>query len=143
MKTFKAITGAALAVVLFLPALALSQPVQAPPTLGAVKSGEPACFQRAGVLDSVWQQVHAIRQNTHQQVTAICQNASLTPDQRHQQIKQAHALAKRQIDGLLTPQQLAGIKSCRAERRAERTGGGKSGAGGQGDVCAKIGGRAK
>jgi Spy/CpxP family protein refolding chaperone len=143
VKTLKAVMGAALALLVLMPGLALAQPVQTPPTVGGAKSGESACFQRAGVSDSVWQQVHAIRQNTHQQVTAICQNASLTPDQRHQQIKQVHALAKRQIDGLLTPQQLAGIKSCRAEHRGERTGGGKAGAGGHGDVCAKAGGRAK
>jgi Spy/CpxP family protein refolding chaperone len=139
MKTLKVITGATLAFLVLMPSVVLAQPVQAPPTVGAARSGESACFQKAGVPDSVWQQVHAIRQNTSQQVVAICQNASLTPDQRRQQIKQVHALAKRQIDALLTPQQLAGIKSCREEHRAERTAGGKSGGGGRGDVCAKAG----
>ena len=137
MKTLKSVKGAALASLLLMPGVALGQAVQAPPTVGAAKSGESACFQKAGVPDSVWQQVHAIRQNTKQQVDAICQNTSLTPDQQRQQIKQAHALAKRQIDALLTPQQLAGIKSCRAEHRAERTGSGKGGGGGH-DVCAKV-----
>ena len=142
MKLPKAVKGAALAFAVLVPGLALAQPVQAPPTVGAAKSGEAACFQKAGVSDSVWQQVQAILQSTHQQVAAICQNTSLTPDQQRQQIKQAHALAKRQIDALLTPQQLAGIKSCRAERRAENTGGAKAGGGGRVDVCAKVG-RAK
>jgi hypothetical protein len=141
MKMLKAVI--ALAWLVLLPGVSLSQPVQAPPTVGAAKTGESACFQKAGVPDSVWQQVQAIRQNAHQQVAAICQNTSLTPDQQRQQIKQMHALAKRQIDALLTPQQLAGIKSCRAERRAEHTGGAKGGGGGRGDVCAKVGGRTK
>ena len=133
MKILKA---ASAAVLILVPGLALGQPVQAPPTVGAVKTGESACFQKAGVPDSVWQQVYAFRQNTHQQVTAICQNAGLTPDQRGKQIKQVHAQAKSQVDALLTPQQLAGINPCRAERRMERTGDAKAG-GGSGDVCAK------
>ena len=115
-----------------VPGLTLGQAVQAPPTVGAVKSGESACFQKAGVPDSVWEQVHAIRQNADRQVTTICQNAGLTPDQRRQQIMQVRAQTKRQIDALLTPQQLAGIASCRAEKRMEQTSGG-----GRGDVCAK------
>lgn len=118
-----------------VPGLALGQAVQAPPTVGGVKSGESACFQKAGVPDSVWERVHAIRQNTDQQVTAICQNAGLTPDQRRQQVTRVHAQAKRQIDALLTPQQLAGIAPCRAEKRMEHTGDAKAGS--RGDVCAK------
>ncbi len=134
MKILKA---GSVAMLVLVPGLALGQPVQAPPTVGGVKSGESACFQKAGVPDSVWEQVHAIRQNADRQVTTICQNAGLTPDQRRQQITQVHAQAKRQIDALLTPQQLAGIESCRAEKRMERTGGAKAGGGGRGDACAK------
>jgi Spy/CpxP family protein refolding chaperone len=146
MKTVEAVSCAALLWLFLVPVLALGQQVQAPPTVGGGRAvapkGEAACFQKAGVPDSVWQQVHAIRQSAHQQVAAICLNTSLTPDQRQQQIKQAHAQAKRQIDALLTPQQLAGIKSCRAERHGDRTGGGgaRAGGGGRGDVCAKVGG---
>ncbi len=153
MKSLKAVRCAALLLLFLVPGLSLAQPVQAPPTVGggkagAAATGESACFQKAGVPDSVWQRVHAIRQSTHQQVTTICQNPSLTPEQRHQQIKRTHELAKRQIDALLTPQQLEGIKACRDERRTERTlegkaGGGKGGGGGHGDVCAKLGGGAR
>jgi hypothetical protein len=128
----KILNAGSAAVLILVPGLALGQAVQAPPTVGAVKSGESACFQKAGVPDSVWEQVHAIRQNADRQVTTICQNAGLTPDQRRQQITQIHAQAKRQIDALLTPQQLAGIEPCRAEKRMARTGGS-----GRGDVCAK------
>jgi Spy/CpxP family protein refolding chaperone len=120
------------AMLVLVPGLALGQAVQAPPTVGAVKSGESACFQKAGVPDSVWERVHAIRQNDDRQVTTICQNAGLTPDQRRQQITQVHAQARRQIDALLTPQQLAGIEPCRAEKRMAKAGGG-----GRGDVCAR------
>jgi len=125
------------AMLLLVPGLVLGQPVQAPPTVGGVKSGERACFQKAGVTDSVWERVHAIRQNADRQVTTICQNASLTPDQRRQQITQVRVQATRQIDALLTPQQLAGVESCRAEKRLERTGGARAGGGGRGEVCAK------
>jgi hypothetical protein len=128
----KILNAGSAAVLILVPGLALGQAVQAPPTVGAVKSGESACFQKAGVPDSVWEQVHAIRQNADRQVTTICQSAGLTPDQRRQQITQVHAQAKRQIDALLTPQQLAGIEPCRAEKRMARTGGS-----GRGDVCAK------
>ena len=134
MKTLKAASAALL---ILVPGLALGQPVQAPPTVGAVKSGESACFQKAGVPDSVWERVHAIRQNADRQVTTICQNAGLTPDQRRQQITRVHAQAKSQVDALLTPQQLAGINSCRADRRMEHTADAKAGGGGRGDVCAK------
>ena len=141
MSIVKAAGFVTLALVVFVPGASLAQPVQAPPTVGGAKTGEAACFQKAGVPDSVWEQVHSIRQNAHQQAATICQNASLTPDQRRQQVKQTHALAKRQIDALLTPQQLEGIKMCREERRMERTGGSKGGGGkggGRGDVCAKA-----
>ena len=140
MSTVKAVGCVMMALVILLPGASMAQSVQAPPTVGGAKTGEAACFQKAGVPDSVWEQVHSIRQNAHQQAATICQNASLTPDQQRQQVKQTHALAKRQIDALLTPQQLEGVKMCREERRMERTGGSKGGGkgGGHGDVCAKA-----
>jgi Spy/CpxP family protein refolding chaperone len=133
---------------LLVTGVALAQQAQAPPAVGgragARVKGEAACFQKAGVSDSVWQQVHSIRQNTHKQVAAICQNASATPEQKRQQIKQAHKQAKQQVDALLTPQQLAGIKECREERHAEHASGGKTGGkGGQGDSCAAVRGGTK
>jgi hypothetical protein len=63
---------------------------------------------------------------------------------KRQQIKQAHEEAKQQIDALLTPQQLAGIKECRQERQAGYASGGKTGGkGGRGEPCARMSGGAK
>lgn len=143
MKMAKAVCCTALPLMFLVTGMALAQQAPAPPSAGGMAGaplkGEAACFQKAGVSDSVWQQVQSIRQNAHNQVAAICQNASATPEQRRQQIRQAHEQAKQQIDALLTPQQLAGIKECREERHAERASGGKTGGkGGRGDSCAKM-----
>ena len=143
MKTMNAVGCAALVWLVVMPGLARAQQAQMPRGAGgkggALSKGEPACFQKAGVSDSVWQQVRSIRQKTVQQAAAICQNSTLTPEQKQQQVKQAHDQAEQQIDALLTPEQLAGVKSCRAERFSA----GKAGTGSPGDVCAKVGGAAK
>lgn len=143
MKSVMTVRCTVLVLTSLVTGMALAQQAQAPPAVGgkprAPLKGEAACFQKAGVPDSVSQQIHSIRQNTRKQMMAICQSASATPEQKRQQIKQAHEEAKQQIDALLTSQQLAGIKECREERHAGYASGGKAGGkGGRGDSCARM-----
>jgi len=103
------------------------------------RGGEGPCLQQAGVQRSVWQQMEEIHRNAREQVMAICQNTSLTPQQQHQQIKQIHEQAQQQADALVTAQQRQQVEQCRAQRREQS---GRAVAhvphGGGGNPCAKV-----
>ncbi|HTM39457.1 MAG TPA: hypothetical protein VL177_01020, partial [Terriglobales bacterium] len=75
----------------------------APGPRAARRGAEPPCFKQAGVSDATWQQILDIHKSTHQQVVGICENTSLKPQQKRQQIQQARQQAEQQVHGLLTP----------------------------------------
>jgi Spy/CpxP family protein refolding chaperone len=141
--------------VILLPALLLAQDQQntpppseaapnatAPGPQGRQRGAEPPCFKQAGVSDATWQQIRDIHKTTHQQMVSICENSSLSAQQKRDQIKQAFEQTEQQVHGLLTPQQQDAVKQCRQERRGDRKGmgGGMRGMrrGGGGDPCARI-----
>jgi len=74
------------------------------------------CWQQAGVSASAMQQRREIAQNAHSQENAVCTDSSLTPQQKLQQVREIRNQARTQEDGLLTSEQLAAIRSCRAQR---------------------------
>lgn len=138
---------AVLTVVLLTSAI-LAQPQQRPPAPGVApgaragrRGGESPCFKQAGVSEATLQQIRGIHRSTHQEVVGICENTSLSPQQKRQQIQEARKKGEQQVHGLLTPQQQGAIKQCRQERRAGRQGksGGMRGMRrGGGDPCARI-----
>lgn len=62
------------------------------------------------------QQRREIAQNTRTQENAVCTDSSLTPQQKQQQIREIRNQARSQEEGLMTSEQLAAIRSCRAQR---------------------------
>jgi hypothetical protein len=77
------------------------------------------------------QQRKQVEENTRSQVESVCNDSSLTPQQKEQKIHQLHQEAQQQVNGLITPQQEAALKSCRE---------GRGGRGGGPHVCAAHGG---
>lgn len=148
MRNCKASFLAVLIVILLTPGLLLAQEQQGAPPEGAApgpragrRGGEPPCFKQAGVSDDTWQKIMDVHKSTHQQVVGICENTSLNPQQKRQQIREARQQAEQQVHGLLTPQQQDAVKQCRQERRANRKGMGGGMRGmrrGGGDPCARI-----
>lgn len=148
MRNCKASFLAVLIVILLTPGLLLAQEQQGAPPEGAApgpragrRGGEPPCFKQAGVSDDTWQKIMDVHKSTHQQVVGICENTSLNPQQKRQQIREARQQAEQQVHGLLTPQQQDAVKQCRQERRGDRKGmgGGMRGMRREGgDPCARI-----
>ena len=50
-------------------------------------------------------QIQEIRENTKSQLQAVRNDSSLTPEQRHEKMRQIHGDANKQIDSVLTPEQ--------------------------------------
>lgn len=148
MRKSKGSLLAALMVVLLTPALLLAQDQQsAPPEAAAPgpqagrRGGEPPCFKQAGVSEDTWQKIRDIHKTSHQQVVSICENSSLSAQQKREQVRQAFQQTEQQVHGLLTPQQQDAVKQCRQERRGDRKGMGGGMRGmhrGGGDPCARI-----
>jgi Spy/CpxP family protein refolding chaperone len=152
MRKLKGSLLAALMVILFTPALLLAQDQesapppdaasQAPGPQAARRGAEPPCIKQAGVSDETWQKIRDIYKTTHQQVVSICENTSLSAQQKRDQVRQAFQQTEQQVHGLLTPQQQDALKQCRQERRGDRKGmgGGMHGMHrrGGGDPCARI-----
>jgi hypothetical protein len=88
------------------------------------------CWQQAGISQSALQQRKQIEESTHSQVEAVCSDSSLTPQQKQQKIRQLRQDARKQVEGLITPQQEQALKSCRAGRGEEPRIGGVHGGGG-------------
>jgi Spy/CpxP family protein refolding chaperone len=90
------------------------------------------CWQQVGVPQSAEQQRRQIEQSTRAEVEAVCSDSSLSQQQKQEKIRQLHAQARKQVEGLLSPQQEQAMKSCREQRNAGRSGGGMHGGGGRG-----------
>lgn len=102
------------------------------PANGAARH-EP-CWQQAGVQKSLMVQLASIQREAHTQADAVCSNASLTPQQKHQQVKEIHEQAFQKMSGLVTPDQRKALLECREERAANHSNSGGRGAGGCGGM---------
>ena len=148
MRKCKGSWVAVLIVILLTPAMLLAQEQSAPPSEAPApgaqagrRGGEPPCFKQAGVSDETWHKIMDIHKTTHQQVVSICENSSLSAQQKRDQVRQAFQQTEQQVHGLLTPQQQDAVKQCRQERRGDRKGMGGGMRGmhrGGGDPCARI-----
>ena len=78
-----------------------SAPAQPP----AAQAEEGAPLSKLGLSDEQKSQIHGIRKNSQRQVQAVKSNASLTPQQQAQQVRQIRRTAMQQVDGVLTPEQ--------------------------------------
>jgi hypothetical protein len=62
------------------------------------------------------EQRHAIERDTHSQVAAICENSSLTPQQKQQQARETREQGQQKMDALITAQQLSTLHACQQQR---------------------------
>ena len=146
MRKCKGSLIGALMLLLLTPALLRAQDQQSAPPPGAApgpqamrRGQEAPCFKQAGVSDETWQKIREIHKANHQNMVGICENSSLSAQQKRDQIRQAFRETQKQVHDLLTPQQQDAVKQCRKEHR-KNMGGGMGGrrGGRNGDPCARI-----
>jgi len=120
-------------------------PAGSNPNAGArpMRSGNAAalCFQKAGLDQSVMQELFSIQREARSQIQNVCSNTSLTPEQKHQQVEEIHQQTHAKIGGLITPEQQQELIACRQQQQggASHPGGrlgmgGGCGEGGQGGM---------
>jgi hypothetical protein len=95
------------------------------------------CWEVAGVSKAAIQQRRMITQQARQQVEAVCANASLSIQQKRQQIQQIRQRERQEIEALITPAQQETMRSCQEGRNGGHGGGGHLG-GGRGGPCGEI-----
>jgi hypothetical protein len=91
-------------------------------------NGTP-CWQVAGVEKSVMEQRWALERDTRSQVSAVCSESSLTPQQKQQKAREIRAQAKQKMEALMTPDQEKKLTACQQERGMSHPGGGEGGGG--------------
>ena len=74
------------------------------------------CWQQVGISKSAMQERAAIGRETRAQVEAVCANASLTPQQRQQEIRQIRQQARSREEALVSPSQQQALRACQQER---------------------------
>jgi hypothetical protein len=80
------------------------------------RSGQEPCWRQAGISQPVMEQRHTIERDTHSQVASVCENSSLTPQQKRQQAREIREQAQQKMDALITPQQLSTLHACQQQR---------------------------
>lgn len=122
------------ALVLFLPVcVVLAQNPSdspAPPPQRAIR--HEGCWQQAGVSRAIARQGREIELNTRSQIASVCNDSSLSQQQKRQQAHQLNEQAREQIRGLLTEQQAQAFLACREAR------GGHMGAGRGAGPCGQF-----
>jgi hypothetical protein len=86
------------------------------------------------------QQRRQIERTTHAQVQSVCADSSLSPQQKHEKIRQLHEQTRQQVEGLISPAQQQALRACQQERSAAHgghIGGGHHGGGGSGP-CGEL-----
>lgn len=81
------------------------------------------CWQEAGVTKATMEERRSIEQGSRAEIQSVCENSSLSPEQRREQIRSIHQRTSQQVNALISPQQREAIKSCQ-QARASHTGGG-------------------
>jgi len=85
------------------PTAPVQQPAQPPLTEG--ERGAP--LNKLDLSNDQKKQIHEIRKQAQQQVQAVRNDTSLTPQQQTQQIRQIRHKSAQQVDAVLTPEQRA------------------------------------
>ena len=88
------------------------------------------CWRQAGIDRSVAEQRHTIERDSHFQVETVCEDSSLTPRQKQQQVREIRQQAKQKEDALLTPSQQQALRACQQQRAADHPSAHNGGGGG-------------
>jgi ABC-type sugar transport system substrate-binding protein len=104
-------------------------------------SGSPArqepCWKQAGITRPVMEQRRAIERDAHSQIAAVCENSSLTPQQKQEQAHEIRQQEQQKVDAIVTPEQQSAIRSCQQQRG--RNGGANEGHHPGGSPCGNFG----
>jgi Spy/CpxP family protein refolding chaperone len=147
MRKLRLLAGAACLVVLSAGVMAQVHPSStggqgSSTTPGSRRGRQQPCWQQVGISQSAEQQHRQIEESTRSQVEAVCTDSSLSQQQKQQKIRQLHEVARKQTDGLLSPQQEQAMKACREQRSSGRGTGGHAthggGARGGGGPCGEM-----
>jgi hypothetical protein len=82
------------------------------------RNHQEPCWKQAGLSRSVMEQHRSIEADAHSQVASVCENSSLTPAQKQQQVREIHHQAEQKMNALITPEQQATLHACQQQRRA-------------------------
>ncbi len=96
--------------------VALAQSGAAPSAAPPPHAHQEPCWRQAGIDRSIMEQRHAIEDDAHSQVQAVCESTSLTPQQKRKQVREIHEQAREKSDALITADQLRALHSCQQER---------------------------
>jgi hypothetical protein len=112
-------------------------PVRVPPALHA---RQQPCWQQVGISHSAMQQRRQIERSTHAQVQSVCADSSLSPQQKHEKIRQLREQARLQVEGLVSPSQQQALRACQQERSVAHGGhiGGVHHGGGDSGPCGEL-----
>jgi hypothetical protein len=102
---------------------------------GTTPTHQKPCWQQAGISQSALQQRKQIEESAHSEIESVCSDSSLTPQQKQQKIHQIHEQAQKQAGGVISSQQEAALKSCRASRGEAPHMGGMHGGGPCGEMA--------
>src|SRR5258708_1408480 len=142
MSGNKTVLSALLTLIILSAALAENATAQAPirtrPSTapGTTNPRLEPCWEVAGVSKAAIQQRRMITQQARQQVEAVCANASLSIQQKRQQIQQIRQRERQEIEAVITPAQQEAMRSCQQGRNGGH-GGGDLG-GGHGGPCGEM-----
>ena len=81
-------------------------------------AGHIPCAKQIGISPAAMQQRRAIMEAAKTKVQGICQDGSLSPQQKKEQIHQIHQEAVQQAEGLIPAAQLEALKKCQHEQAA-------------------------
>ncbi len=91
---------------------------------------EQPCWQQVGIPRSAIERRRQIEQNTHSQLQAVCNDSSLSPQEKREKIRQIRERAHQEVEAVISPQQQQELKACQEERAAARGEGGRGHSGG-------------
>jgi len=112
----------AISLAFLMPSILLAQghPVPSSTQPAGSHRQEAPCLKQAGISATTWEEIQSIHKGILQQVTSICQDSSLTTDQKRQQVQGAFRKGQHQIRNLLSPQQQEAFRACQQQRQQER-----------------------
>ncbi|MGA2018983.1 MAG: hypothetical protein ABSH02_00215 [Candidatus Sulfotelmatobacter sp.] len=102
----------------------------APPSAGNPPSSAPGqtrqepCWRQAGISRTVMEEHRSIETDAHSQLASVCENSSLTPQEKQHQVREIRQQAQQKIDALITPEQQSALHSCQQQRAAGSANGG-------------------
>lgn len=107
-----------LAIVIVFSAVALWAQ-STPPTGNSPSSPagrQEPCWKQAGISRSLMEQHQQIEHDAHSQIASVCEDSSLTPQQKQEQVKQIRQQAEEKTKELIPAEQLNALHACQQQR---------------------------